>query len=38
VLALTVAALVALGTRLYERSLLRTGSAVTWRSALRRSA
>ncbi|SNS28124.1 ABC-2 type transport system permease protein [Geodermatophilus pulveris] len=38
VLAVSVAALVVLGARLYERSLLRTGSAITWRSALRRNA
>jgi ABC-2 type transport system permease protein len=38
VLAVSVAALVVLGARLYERSLLRTGSAITWRSALKRNA
>lgn len=38
VLAVSVAALVVLGARLYERSLLRTGSAITWRSALKRTA
>ena len=38
VLTVSVAALVVLGARLYERSLLRTGSAITWRSALKRNA